>query len=512
MRCESQSLDDNEGREKTKATSKGRDQTLVSEQWEGKIFAGDGFCRPLAGATSPVRDKGDDSTLGIAGVGGPEDVDKAVAAAAPAQVAWEAESYASRANLLRRVADELERRSGDLRDLLVRETGCIGGKADYEIAAARSELFEASALASRPYGEVLRTDHGGRLSWSERAPVGIVGVITPWNFPLVLGMRVIAPALALGNAVVLKPSPETPLSGGLVLAEVFARAGAPAGIFQVVPGAEEVGQRLVSHPGVGMVHFTGSTAVGREIAASAGRSLKKVSLELGGNNALVVLDDVDLDQAAMIGAWSTFHYQGQTCITAGRHIVLQPVAESYVDRLAARAAAISVGDPFRQQVGLGPMVNRRQTERGRAMLEDAVDGGAKVVAGGKVEGNYFWPTVVSGARPGMRLWEEEIFAPIAPVMVVEDEEEAVAVANNTDYGLVSSVLSGDSSRGLALARRLKAGMVHVNDATPQDEAVAPFGGTGSSGYGGRSGGEANLDEFTERRWLTVAAGPAHYPY
>jgi benzaldehyde dehydrogenase (NAD) len=325
-------------------------------------------------------------------------------------------------------------------------------------------------------------------------------------------MRVIAPAIALGNVVLLKPSPETPVSGGLAIAELFEAAGAPAGVFQVLPGDVAVGERLVSHPDVGMIHFTGSTAVGRQIAATAGGLLKKVSLELGGNNALLVLDDADVEQATIIGAWSAFHYQGQTCITAGRHIVERAAADAYVAQLAVRAAAITMGNTVTEEVGLGPMINSRQIERAKAMLDEAVAEGATIVTGGEVDGPYFRPTVVTGVSRQSRLWNEEIFAPIAPVLVVDTDDEAVEVANDTAYGLVDSVISGNVQRGLDVARRLRAGMVHLNDATPQDEALAPFGGIGQSGLGGRSGGDSNIEEFTERRWLTINPLPAHYPY
>jgi benzaldehyde dehydrogenase (NAD) len=484
----------------------------VQQAWHEAMFVGGAFERPAAGGTIDVRDKASGEIFATAGLATEADVDQAVAAARAAQPAWAERTYADRAALLRGVAAALTDRAKDMRELIMRETGCIGGKADYEIGAAVSELTEAAALASRATGEVLPTGHAGRFSLSERLPVGLVGVITPWNFPLVLGMRVIAPAIALGNVVLLKPSPETPVSGGLAIAELFEAAGAPAGVFQVLPGDVAVGERLVSHPDVGMIHFTGSTAVGRQIAATAGGLLKKVSLELGGNNALLVLDDADVEQATIIGAWSAFHYQGQTCITAGRHIVQRGVADAYVAQLAARAAAITLGNTVTEEVGLGPMINSRQLERGKAMLDEAVAEGATIVTGGEVDGPYFRPTVVTGVSRGSRLWNEEIFAPIAPVLVVDTDDEAVEVANDTSYGLVDSVLSGNVQRGLDVARRLRAGMVHVNDATPQDEALAPFGGIGQSGLGGRSGGDSNIEEFTERRWLTINPLPAHYPY
>jgi benzaldehyde dehydrogenase (NAD) len=342
--------------------------------------------------------------------------------------------------------------------------------------------------------------------------VGVVGCLTPWNFPLVLAMRVIAPALALGNAVVLKPSPETPIVGGLMLAELLGDAGLPADLLQVVPGGVDVGKQIVAHPGTHMIHFTGSSPVGREIAQTCGSQLKKCSLELGGNNALVILEDADLDQAAMIGAWSSFHYQGQTCITAGRHIVARPLFDDYVQALAERARRIEVGDPATGQVGLGPMINERQRDRGHRMLQEAVEQGARIVEGGTYEGLFYRPTVVVDVPADSALWQEEIFAPIAPVMAVDDEEAALEITNATPYGLVNSILTGDPDRGLRLAERVRSGMAHVNDATCLDEAHVPFGGLGASGLGGRQGGEANLDEFTERRWVSVQRARSEYPY
>jgi benzaldehyde dehydrogenase (NAD) len=461
---------------------------LNAGQWRDAVFTDGQFRQPAAGGTLDVRDKASGEIFATAGLAGPDDVEAAVKAARQAQPAWAERSYAERAGILRAAAAALTAAAAEYRELIMRETGCIGGKADYEIGAAASELTEAAGLASRATGEVLPTSHAGRFSLSERIPVGLVGVLTPWNFPLVLGMRVIAPALALGNAVLIKPSPETPLSGGLAIASLLQQAGLPPGLFQVLPGDVEVGQGLVAHPDVAMIHFTGSTAVGRQIARDGGELLKKVSLELGGNNALLVLDDADPDQAAMIGAWSSFHYQGQTCITAGRHIVQRGIADTYTQKLAARADAITVGNTVTENVGLGPMINQRQLERGRQLLDEAVAQGAKIVAGGTTEGPFFRPTVVADVPRDSRLWTEEIFAPIAPITVVDDADEAVALANDTNYGLVDAVLTGDASRGLTIARRLRAGMVHVNDATPQDEALAPLGGVGQSGLGGRSGG------------------------
>jgi benzaldehyde dehydrogenase (NAD) len=480
--------------------------------WDGRIFVDGEFRAPDGGGTLTVLDKAAQEPLGTVGIASAADLDRAARAAKAAQPAWAAEPYDVRAGVLRAAAAELQRRADEFATLLVRETGCIRGKAEYEVGGAANELFEAAGLTSRPIAQIIPSHNPTRVSIAERIPRGVVGCLTPWNFPLILGMRVLAPALALGNAVVLKPSPETPISGGLLLAELFAAAGLPAGVLQVVPGGVEIGQALVAHPDVSMIHFTGSTRTGRQIAEVAGRELKHCSLELGGDNALVVLDDADVDHAAMIGAWSAYHYQGQTCITAGRHIVARPLYDRYVEALAERAAAITVGDPMDDGVGLGPMINETQRERAQKMLDAAVAAGAKVVEGGSADGLFYRPTVVVDVPLDSDLWQEEIFAPIAPVIPVDSEEEAVALVNDTPYGLVNGVVTGDLDRGQRFAERLRSGMVPANDSTCLDEAHAPFGGVGASGLGGRAGGDANLEEFTETRWISVQRGQVEYPY
>jgi benzaldehyde dehydrogenase (NAD) len=485
---------------------------LESRPWAGKIFV-DGEFRDAEGAAAvPVIDKGRNEELTRAGVASPSDLESAVSSARAAQPGWAAEPYDVRAGLLRDVAQQVAERGDEIAELIVRETGCIRGKADYEVGAGTNELWEAAALTSRATAEVVPSHNPGKLSMVQRVPMGVVAAITPWNFPFVLGMRVIAPALALGNTVVVKPAPQTPITGALLIAEMFAEAGAPPGILQVVAGGDEIGEHLVAHPSVRMVHFTGSSEVGREIAKVAGGQLKRVSLELGGNNALVVLDDADLETATMIGAWSAFHYQGQTCITASRHIVAESLFDRYVERLAERARAITVGDPAAEEVGLGPMISEEQRDRGHDILQRSVAQGARVVEGGTHDGLFYRPTVVVDVTPDMPVWQEEVFAPVAPVMAVASDEEALELTNATDYGLVNAVLSGSTDRGLAFAERVESGMVHVNDSTCLDEAHVPFGGMGASGLGGRSGGEANLEEFTERRWIGIQRTAVEYPY
>lgn len=487
-------------------------EQLIGDAWRENLFLDGAFRRPGGGGGFRVLEKATGDVLGVAGSAGLEDLDAAVEAARRAQLDWAAQPYTRRAALLRDVAALLGSRAADVTELIMRETGSIRGKAEFEVGLSTEELQVAASLASRPKGEVLASSDPNRFSVCERVPVGVVALITPWNFPLILAMRVIAPAIALGNAVVLKPSPETPFSGGLAIADLFAEAGIPSGLLQVISGDQEISEALVAHRGVDMVHFTGSTAVGAKIAEVAGRQLKRVSLELGGNNSLTVLEDADLDTALMIGAWSTFHFQGQTCITAGRHLVHEGLRDAYVQGLAERARAITVGDPSSGSVGLGPMINERQTARAVRILQESVSMGATIVEGGTVDGLFFRPTVVTGVTSDMPLWKEEIFAPIAPVLSFADDDEAIALVNDTEYGLVNSVLTGDEARGQRFARRVRSGMVHINDATPLDEPTAPFGGLGLSGLGGRIGGDANLEEFTERRWITTQRGTVQYPY
>nr|WP_246846696.1 aldehyde dehydrogenase family protein [Humibacter ginsenosidimutans] len=459
-----------------------------------------------------VLEKATGITLGSVGLGGSDDLDSAVEAAEDAQKEWAAHPYSTRAEFMHEVASRLADHTDELVELIMRETGSIRGKAEYEVAASLDELRAAASLATHPLGEVLASQDPARLSLSVREPVGVIGLITPWNFPLVLAMRVIAPAIALGNSVILKPSPETPLSGGLFIAALFHEAGAPAGVFQVLCGEQTFSEALVAHPGIKMVHFTGSTGVGSQIAATAGGLLKRVSLELGGNNAFVVLSDADPEYASMLGAWSSFHYQGQTCISAGRHLVHSSLIDAYTEAIARRAREIQVGDPVDGTNGLGPMINERQAARADDLLARSIALGAQVVTGGRRDGLFFQPTVLSGVTREMPIWTEEVFAPIVPIMAFEDDAEAVGLVNESHYGLVNAVVTEDEAKGRRFARASRSGMVHINDATPIDEAVAPFGGISASGYGGRSGGLANIEEFTERKWISVRQGRTEYPY
>ena len=441
-----------------------------------------------------------------------EDVARAAAAAKAAQPAWAETSYQERARILRKAADIYEANRDEFGTWTMRETGASHSKMHHESNFAFGEILSASTLPWQPYGSLVPTVVKGRLSMIRRIPVGVVGAITPWNSPSVLGMRVVAPALALGNAVVLKPDPQTPVIGGAMFEALFREAGLPEGLLQIVVGGADVGEALVTDENVNVVSFTGSTAAGRRVGELAGARLKKVALELGGNNAFIVLDDADLAAATAAGAFSSFQFQGQVCFAAGRHIVHESVAGDYVDALRDKAKGLRMGDPYREDVQLGPIVNEKQVRRVADIVDRSVAGGARLVIGGGHEGLFYEPTVLADVTQDLPAFTDEIFGPVAPVTTFRTDEEAIALANSSAYGLVGAVYSTSLSRGLSVANRIKAGMVHVNDGTLNDEATIPFGGTGMSGNGARYGGEANLDNFTEWQWVTVRDEPPTFPF
>ncbi len=454
------------------------------------------------GEISPVTDKASGEVIGESVTATDTDVDRAVAGAVAAQREWYSTPATERAAILRRGGAILERDADRFKEVLIREGGAVGPKAEGEIGASVIEFFQAAELATTPLGEIIPSGQRGRVNIVERRPVGVVGLITAWNAPVHIAMRVLAPAIALGNAVVLKPAPETPFTGGLMLAEVLAEAGLPAGVVQVLTGGP-AGARLVSHPQVDMIHFTGSEDTGRRIKDAAAQQLKRVALELGGNNASIELADADVELAARCGAGSSFGHQGQVCIATGRHIVLADVAAEYVSALAAEAAKLTVGDPYTGQVDLGPMLSQRQVDKALAMVTSSVELGARVVEGGTADGVFLRPTVVDQVRPGMVLHDEEVFAPIAPVTVVDSVDEALKIVNGTRFGLSTSVFSRDLDKAWSVADQVRSGMVHVNDGTAMHESQVPFGGTAASGLGDDLGGRANIDLLTERRWTSL---------
>ena len=478
-------------------------------RWAGNIHSGGWI--PGAAGDQPALEAATGTELGRIGVADADQVRVAATAAARAQGAWAATKPADRAAVLRRAGDLFAEYAGEIEEWLVRESGGTRLKAGRELAAARAECYEAAGLPTHPSGEVLATD-SDRWSFSRRRPAGVVSVIAPFNFPLTLSIRSVAPALALGNSVLLKPDPRTSVSGGVVLARIFEEAGLPEGVLHVLTGGADVGEAVVSAPEVAVISFTGSTAAGRRVGEAASRLLKRVHLELGGNNALIVLPGADLDRAASAGAFGSFLHQGQICMATGRHIVHRDIYDEYVAKLTAKADALRVGDPFTDDVDLGPIIDERQLKSIDAIVRDAVDAGARVCAGGTNDGQYYRPTVLADLDLSMRAWTDEIFGPVAPVVPFDDLDEAADLVNASEYGLSVGIL-GEVGLAMQLADRIDCGKLHINEQTVGDEAYAPMGGTGASGTGSRFGGPAaNFEAFTETQWVTVRSEIAPYPF
>jgi benzaldehyde dehydrogenase (NAD) len=482
---------------------------LDGAYWQGNVSL-DGW-HPGGDGDAPVIEPATGQELARTGRASVADVAKASEVGSAAQKEWAALPFNQRSAVLRRAGQLFLDNADEFTDWIVRESGGIGPKAGLELQIASEECFEAAALASHPTGEILRSEQP-RLSFSRRVPAGVVGVIAPFNFSLILSIRSVAPALALGNAVILKPDPRTAVSGGVLLARVFEEAGLTQGLLSVLPGGADVGEAMVTDPRVRVIAFTGSTAAGRIVGALAGQHLKRVHLELGGNSALIVMGDVDLEKAVSVGAFGSFMHQGQICMTTGRHIVDASIANDYAALLAEHADHLPVGDPKSGQVALGPLIDARQRDRVHAMVNETVDAGATLLAGGTFEELFYRPTVLTHVPTTSRAYCEEVFGPVAPVVSYSSLDEAVAMASASPYGLSLGILSNDGLRALELASRITSGAIHINDQTVADEAVIPFGGTGISGNGSRMGGLANLDAYTETQWVTAQSELPNYPF
>jgi benzaldehyde dehydrogenase (NAD) len=483
---------------------------LDGAPWSGHIYL-DGW-EASSGGDYPVIEPATGDEMGRMGLATTEEVKRAAERAGQAQQAWAGATYQERAAVLRRAGDLWNEHAEEIQGWIVRETGAVPPKAQLETWFAASTCYEAAGLTSLPYGELLRTNEQ-HLSMSRRLPVGVVGVISPFNFPLILSIRAVAPALALGNSVVLKPDPRTAVSGGVTLACIFEEAGLPAGVLSVLPGGADVGEALVIDPGVGMVSFTGSTRAGKAVGSLAGHHLKRIHLELGGNSALLILDDVDVDKAVSVGAWGSFLHQGQICMTTGRHLVQRGVADEYITKLSEHADHLPVGNPATDQVALGPIIDAKQRDRVHELVTASVDAGARLAAGGTYDGLFYRPTVLADVPTTAPAYVQEVFGPVAPVIAFDSIDEAVKLAADTEYGLSLGILTHDVMRALEIAERIPSGAVHINDQTVGDEVVNPFGGVKDSGPGVRLGGpQANLESFTQLQWVTMRGELPAYPF
>ena len=441
------------------------------------------------------------------------DANAAVEAAAAAFTAWSKTGPGERRALLSKAADVMASKVGEFTRLMMEETGATGPWAGFNVMLAANMLREAAAMTTQISGEIIPSDKPGTLAMAIRQPAGVCLGIAPWNAPVILGTRAVAMPIACGNTVVLKASEMCPGTHRLI-GQVLVEAGLPKGVINVVTNdpkdAAGIVEALVAHPSVKRVNFTGSTKVGRIIAELAGRHLKPALLELGGKAPLLVLDDADIDAAVNAATFGAFMHQGQICMSTERLIVDEKIADEFVSKLAARASKLPAGDP-RGHVVLGSLISSQAADKMEELIADAVSKGAKLVAGGKRSGTVVEATLLDHVTPAMRVYAEESFGPVKPVIRVKGEDEAIRVANDTEYGLSSAVFSRDIQRAMAVAARIEAGICHINGPTVGDEAQMPFGGVKGSGYG-RFGGKASIAEFTDLRWVTIEDPGQHYPF
>ncbi|WP_201566907.1 aldehyde dehydrogenase family protein [Psychrobacter immobilis] len=443
-----------------------------------------------------------------------EQLDEAYKAANAAQKEWAQKTPAERASLMYNVVNVLDQRQDEIVDWLIKESGSTRIKAMVEFGSARAITLEAASFPNRVHGEIRASNTPGKENFVYREPIGVVAVISPWNFPLHLTQRSIAPALALGNAVVLKPASDTPITGGLLLAKVFEEAGLPKGLLNVVVGAgSEIGDAIVTHEIPSFVSFTGSTSVGKHIGelANGGDYIKQVALELGGNSPFVVLKDADIEQAVKAAAFGKFLHQGQICIAINRIIVEDELYDDFVARFLAHVKTLKVGDPSKADTAVGPIINEKQVKSLKEKIAQAQKEGANMILSGDIDGQVVPPHIFTDVTREMDLSRNEVFGPLVGIIRAKDEDDALSIANDSMYGLSSAVFTQDMAKGLRFARGIRAGMTHINDVSVNDESNVPFGGEKNSGIG-RFNGEWVLEEFTRTHWISMQNEPRQYPF
>ncbi|CAI1496041.1 Benzaldehyde dehydrogenase [NAD(+)] [Serratia quinivorans] len=441
-----------------------------------------------------------------------QDLDQSYQGASQAQVQWASTGPAQRTAVLLRAVQIFDERQDEIVEWLIRESGSTRIKARIEWAAARSITLESASFPTRVHGRILPSNIPGKENRVYREPLGVIGVISPWNFPFHLTLRSVAPALALGNAVVIKPASDTPVTGGLLVARIFEEAGLPAGVISVLVGAgKQIGDAFVDHPIPKFISFTGSTSVGMNIGRTAygGKHLKHIALELGGNSPFVVLADADLEQAVAAAIMGKFLHQGQICMAINRIIVEEALYDRFVARYVEQVKRLKIGDPNAVDTVIGPIINQKQLEALLEKISLAKKQGATALVEGQPHGLLLPPHVFTDVTADMAIAREEIFGPLVGILRARDAEHSLALANDSEFGLSSSVFTGDLERGVRFARKINTGMTHVNDIPVNDEAHAPFGGEKNSGLG-RFNGEWAIDTFTRDHWISVQLTPRVY--
>ncbi|MFD8840229.1 aldehyde dehydrogenase family protein [Streptomyces griseofuscus] len=473
----------------------------------------DGEWRPGSGSWDVIDfNPYDDEKLASITVATVDEVDQAYRAAERAQKAWADTNPYARRSVFERVLRLVEDREQEIADLIIAELGGTRVKAGFELHLAKEFLRESVHLALRPEGRILPSPGEGKENRVYRVPVGVVGVISPFNFPFLLSLKSVAPALALGNGVVLKPHQNTPIAGGTLIARLFEEAGLPAGLLNVVvTDIAEIGDAFIEHPVPKVISFTGSDQVGRHVATVCAANFKRSVLELGGNSALVVLDDADLDYAVDAAVFSRFVHQGQVCMAANRVLVDRSVADEFTEKFVAKVRTLKVGDPSDPETVIGPVINSAQANAVSGVVEQALAEGATALVHGGTTNNLVEPSVLTSVPADSPLLQQEVFGPVVFLVPFDGEEEAVRIVNDTPYGLSGAVHTGNIERGVSFAKRVDTGMFHVNDGTVHDEPIVPFGGEKHSGVG-RLNGETTLEAFTTVKWISVQHGRSGFPF
>lgn len=487
-------------------------ETMKYPGWDKQFIGGvwkEGSSQKIDTVTSPYNGE----VLTKLKLASKKDIDEAYQTAKEAQKTWAKVPAYEKMDLMERVARLFEERKEELVNLLIDESGSSRIKAGIEVDCCVADTKEAIKYPLQMGFKTFDANIPGKENRVYRIPAGVIGIISPWNWPLYLSIRAVSPAIAAGNSVVLKAASLTPITGGLIIAKIFEDAGLPKGVISVVVAdPQEIGDYMVEHPVPSVISFTGSTPVGKRIGKIAGENLKKPALELGGNNVFIVLDDADLNEAVPAAAFGRYFHQGQICIATNRIIVDRKIYPQFVEKFVEVAKRVKVGDPAEPDTIIGPMITKKPIEKLTKILDECEKEGAKVVLRGKVEGNLMWPSVVIDVTNDMTIAQTELFGPVATIIPVDGEAEAIKVANDSDFGLSGAVFSGSLDRGINVAQQIDTGMIHVNDQTVNVDPGAPFGGEKSSGLGRYCGVEWAIDEFTTVKWISVQKEYRQWPF
>lgn len=460
-----------------------------------------------------IYDPFDNSVITEVNFATKEDIDEAFHVAKISQKQWAKTPAKDKVKVLENVINILQENKDEFMDILIREAGSSFVKANFEIQLTINILKEAMTFPNRMGVRTMPSEIiPGKENHVYREPAGVVSVISPFNFPFYLSMRSIASAIATGNAIVHKPDLQTAISGGATIAKLFELAGLPKGVLNVIiTDITEIGDYLVEHPIPQVVSFTGSTSVGRHIGSLAGKNLKKVALELGGNSPFIVLEDADIKQAVDAAVFGKFIHQGQICMIINRLFVHRSLYDDFTKAFVKRVLELPYGDPKNPSTIIGPIINEKQIERILKLLDTAKKEGANFVLEGKRVGNVLTPFILTEVTNKMTIAQNEIFGPVALIIPFDTEQEAIDAANDTEYGLGAAVFTSDLERGEQIAREIESGTAHVNDQSVNDEPTLPFGGEKFSGIG-RYGGEWALDEFTTMKWVSIQKEKREYPF